>query len=172
MPWASVAANVRLPLDLAHIPAPQAQARVTAALDLVGLGSVGHQRPRELSGGMQMRASIARSLVTNPQILLMDEPFGALDEITRHRLDSDLLNLWQRQGLSVVFVTHSISEAVYLSQRVIVMAAGPGRIVEDLSVDAPYPRGDEWRSSSAFHALERHLHQSLREASSETAVRV
>jgi NitT/TauT family transport system ATP-binding protein len=162
MPWASVQANVRLPLDLAHVPRPQADARVARALERVGLQGVARQRPRELSGGMQMRVSIARGLVTEPQILLMDEPFGALDEITRQGLDDELLKLWQGQGLTVVFVTHSISEAVYLSQRVVVMAAHPGRIVDEISIGAPYPRGDEWRASSAFHTLEQHLRQALR----------
>ncbi len=161
MPWASVQANVRLPLDLAHVPRPEADARVARALERVGLHGVDRQRPRELSGGMQMRVSIARGLVTEPQILLMDEPFGALDEITRQGLDDELLKLWQGQGLTVVFVTHSISEAVYLSQRVVVMAAHPGRIVDEISIGAPYPRGDEWRASSAFHTLERHLRQTL-----------
>jgi NitT/TauT family transport system ATP-binding protein len=101
--------------------------------------------------------------------LLMDEPFGALDEITRQRLDDELLTLWKAQGLTVVFVTHSISEAVYLSQRVVVMAAHPGRVVDEVPVDAPYPRGDDWRSSSAFHQLERHLHRRLGDASKATA---
>jgi NitT/TauT family transport system ATP-binding protein len=169
MPWASVQANVRLPLDLAHVPRPQADARVARALSLVGLQGSAGQRPRELSGGMQMRVSIARSLVTEPQILLMDEPFGALDEITRQGLDDELLKLWHAQGLSVVFVTHSISEAVYLSQRVVVMAAHPGRIVDEISIGAPYPRGDDWRASPAFHTLERHLRQCLSDASKAAA---
>ncbi|MBC7698959.1 ABC transporter ATP-binding protein [Aquabacterium sp.] len=169
MPWASVQANVRLPLDLAHVPRSQAEVRVARALALVGLHGAARQRPRELSGGMQMRVSIARSLVTDPQILLMDEPFGALDEITRQGLDDELLKLWQAQGLTVVFVTHSISEAVYLSQRVVVMAAQPGRIVDEISIGTPYPRGDDWRSSTAFHTLERHLRQCLSDASGATA---
>ncbi|RZI84319.1 MAG: ABC transporter ATP-binding protein [Rubrivivax sp.] len=169
MPWASVQANVRLPLDLAHVARDQAEVRVAQALSMVGLQAVARQRPGELSGGMQMRVSIARGLVTEPRILLMDEPFGALDEITRQRLDDELLGLWQAQGLTVVFVTHSISEAVYLSQRVIVMAAHPGRIVDDIGIDAPYPRGDDWRSHADFHALERQLHRRLGEAARATA---
>ncbi|MDI1258678.1 ABC transporter ATP-binding protein [Aquabacterium sp.] len=169
MPWANVQANVRLPLDLAHLPKPQAEARVARALSLVGLQGAARQKPRELSGGMQMRVSIARGLVTEPQILLMDEPFGALDEITRQGLDDELLKLWQAQGLSVVFVTHSISEAVYLSQRVVVMAVQPGRIVDEISIGAPYPRGDDWRASAAFHTLERHLRQCLSDASKAVA---
>jgi NitT/TauT family transport system ATP-binding protein len=125
------------------------------------------QRPRELSGGMQMRVSIARGLVTQPKLLLMDEPFGALDEITRNRLDADLLDLWQRQGLSVVFVTHSITEAVFLSSRVIVMGARPGRIVEDMRIANPWPRDDEHRTSPEFNAHVRHLQHVLQQASAE-----
>ena len=169
MPWANVQANVRLPLDLAGVARPQANQRVTQALQLVGLDAFAHQRPRELSGGMQMRVSIARGLVTQPRILLMDEPFGALDEITRNRLDADLLALWQRQGLTVVFVTHSITEAVFLSTRVIVMGARPGRVVEDVRLEQPWPRDDDYRTSAAFNAHVRHLQRSLSMAS-ETAV--
>ncbi|VTN10154.1 Bicarbonate transport ATP-binding protein CmpC [Raoultella terrigena] len=125
MPWSNVQNNVRLPLDLAGVPRAEANTRVSEALELVGLGKFANVLPRELSGGMQMRVSIARGLVTRPKLLLMDEPFGALDEITRNKLDSDLLRLWREQGLTVVFVTHSIHEAVFLSQRVIMMAARP-----------------------------------------------
>jgi NitT/TauT family transport system ATP-binding protein len=165
MPWASVQANVRLPLDLAGMPRRQADEQVRHALKLVGLDAFSTQRPRELSGGMQMRASIARGLVTQPRLLLMDEPFGALDEITRHRLDADLLALWRQQGLTVVFVTHSITEAVFLSSRVIVMGARPGRIVEDLRIDQPWPRDDEHRTSVDFNAHVRHLQRTLGHAS-------
>jgi NitT/TauT family transport system ATP-binding protein len=167
MPWADVQTNVRLPLDLAGMPRAQANARVDEALQLVGLSRFAKQRPRELSGGMQMRVSIARGLVTQPKLLLMDEPFGALDEITRNRLDADLLELWQRQGLSVVFVTHSITEAVFLSMRVIVMGARPGRIVEDLRITNPWPRNDEHRTSPEFNAHVRHLQHVLQQASAE-----
>ncbi|WP_375184540.1 ABC transporter ATP-binding protein [Aquabacterium sp.] len=167
MPWANVATNVRLPLDLAGVPRAEADARVAEALALVGLEAFGRHRPRELSGGMQMRVSIARGLVTRPRLLLMDEPFGALDEITRNRLDSDLLALWRQQGLTVVFVTHSITEAVFLSSRVIVMAARPGRVVEDIPVDAVWPRDDEYRTSPRFNELVRRLQHSLNEASQE-----
>jgi NitT/TauT family transport system ATP-binding protein len=169
MPWADVQTNVRLPLDLAGVPRPQANERVMQALQLVGLASAARQRPRELSGGMQMRVSIARGLVTQPRILLMDEPFGALDEITRNRLDADLLALWQRQGLTVVFVTHSISEAVFLSNRVIVMGARPGRVVEDVRIEQPWPRDDDYRTSVAFNEHVRYLQHSLSLAS-EAAV--
>jgi len=169
MPWANVERNVQLPLDLARLPPAEAMPRVNEALELVGLSKFAKQRPRELSGGMQMRVSIARGLVTRPNLLLMDEPFGALDEITRNRLDADLLRLWQQQHLTVVFVTHSIAEAVYLSQRVVVMAARPGRIVEKVSIDEPYPRSADFRVSQRFAEYARYLQDSLLKASGETA---
>ena len=167
MPWASVMGNVRLPLDLAGVPRAQSEPRVRAALELVGLAAFERQRPRELSGGMQMRVSIARGLVTEPTLLLMDEPFGALDEITRNRLDAELLELWRQKKLTVIFVTHSIHEAVYLSQRVIVMAARPGRIVEEVLIDEPYPRGPDFRVSQAFSQHAKRLQDSLMRASGE-----
>ena len=167
MPWASVMGNVRLPLDLAGVPRAQSEPRVRAALELVGLSAFERQRPRELSGGMQMRVSIARGLVTEPTLLLMDEPFGALDEITRNRLYAELLDLWRSKKLTVLFVTHSIHEAVYLSQRVIVMAARPGRIVEEVLIDEPYPRGPDFRVSQAFSQHAKRLQDSLMRASGE-----
>ena len=169
MPWARVAANVRLPLDLAGVPRAEANARVAEALALVGLARFAGHRPRELSGGMQMRVSIARGLVTRPTLLLMDEPFGALDEITRNRLDSDLLALWGAKKLTVMFVTHSIHEAVYLSNRVVVMAARPGRIVDEVVIDEPYPRGPEFRVSTRFSETARRLQDSLLRASGDQA---
>ena len=164
MPWSTVEANVRLPLDLAGVSKAESAPRVAQALAMVGLDAFGSHRPRELSGGMQMRVSIARGLVTQPRLLLMDEPFGALDEFTRNKLDADLLDLWRRQGLTVVFVTHSISEAVFLSTRVIVMAARPGRVVEDIAIDPSIPRDDDYRTSPRFNELVRHLQHSLSEA--------
>lgn len=164
MPWADVWHNVRLPLDLAGTPKSQANERVHEALKLVGLDGFARHKPHQLSGGMQMRASIARGLVTRPKLLLMDEPFGALDEITRHKLDSDLHRLWLREPeLTVVFVTHSVAEAVYLSQRVIVMGSKPGRIVADLIIDEPYPREVDVRTSAAFNEQVRTLHHLLNE---------
>lgn len=170
MPWADVRSNVRLPLDLAGVARPEADQRVDEALQLVGLQAFAGHRPRELSGGMQMRVSIARGLVTRPRLLLMDEPFGALDEITRNRLDADLLELWRQQGLTVVFVTHSITEAVFLSTRVIMMAARPGRVVLDQRIDNPWPRDDDHRTSPAFNERVRQLQQGLSQASSESSV--
>ena len=150
LPWARVRANVRLPLDLAHVARADAEAAVDDALDRVGLADFAQAFPRELSGGMRMRASIARALVTRPALLLLDEPFGALDALTRHRLDDELAAWWRAGQLTVVFVTHSIAEAVYLSTRIVVMAARPGRIIVDLPVDAPFPRGNAFRASLAF----------------------
>jgi len=150
MPWARVGANVRLPLDLAGVPRSDATRAATAALAQVGLAEFAHHFPRELSGGMQMRVSIARALVTSPDLLLMDEPFGALDEFTRQRLDGELAALWEERGLTVVFVTHSIYEAVFLSTRVAVMGARPGRVIADVAIDEPFPRGDAFRVSTAF----------------------
>ena len=165
MPWASVQTNVRLPLDLAGVPRPDADARVAEALALVGLDKFAGALPRALSGGMQMRVSIARSLVTQPDLLLMDEPFGALDEITRHRLDADLLELWRSRKLTVVFVTHSIHEAVFLSNRVIMMAARPGRVVEEFRIDEPYPRSADFMVSPQFSRYAKQLQDSLLRAS-------
>jgi NitT/TauT family transport system ATP-binding protein len=165
MPWARVRANVRLPLDLAGVPVVKAEPRVHEALAMVGLENFAGHLPRELSGGMQMRVSIARGLVTQPTLLLMDEPFGALDEISRHRLDGELLELWQKKELTVVFVTHSIYEAVYLSTRVVVMAARPGRLVEEVAIDEPYPRGPQFRVSTAFSHYARQLQDGLLRAS-------
>ena len=167
MPWASVADNVRLPLDLRRMPRQQSTQRVDAALALVGLERFHQAYPRELSGGMQMRASIARALATQPNLLLMDEPFGALDEFTRNRLDADLRAIWGRQDLTVVFVTHSIYEAVFLSSRVIVMAARPGRVIADIAIDAPGPRDDAFRTSPAFLAYCKTLSDYLTQANQE-----
>ena len=149
MPWATVAANVRLPLKLAGLT-PDAPARVDAALARVGLDGFAQSYPRELSGGMKMRASIARALVTEPGLLLMDEPFAALDEITRFRLNNDLLTLWQVLRKTVVFVTHSVFESVYLSQRIVVMTPRPGRVFTELAIEAPYPRDERFRTSADY----------------------
>jgi len=165
MPWASVKTNVRLPLDMAGVPRKEAEARVMDALALVGLEKFADALPRALSGGMQMRVSIARGLVTEPDLLLMDEPFGALDEITRHKLDADLLELWRKKKLTVIFVTHSIHEAVFLSSRVIMMAARPGRVVEQFTIDEPYPRTPDFMVSPQFSRYAKQLQDSLLRAS-------
>jgi NitT/TauT family transport system ATP-binding protein len=164
MPWATVAANVALPLRLAGVPAAEAAPRVAAVLARVGLADFAQTKPAALSGGMKMRASIARALVTRPQVLLMDEPFAALDDITRQRLNDDLLAWWQAQGMAALFVTHSVAEAVFLSQRVLVMAARPGRVVAELAIDAPYPRPTDFRHSPGFAAACRSLSQALQQA--------
>ncbi len=150
MPWARVATNVALPLTLAGTAPAEASAKVQDALRQVGLEEFKQAFPRELSGGMQMRASIARALVTEPDLLLMDEPFGALDEITRDRLDRELLALWQARRFTALFVTHSLHEAVYLSNRVVVMSPRPGRIAAELRIDEPYPRAQDFRVSERF----------------------
>jgi NitT/TauT family transport system ATP-binding protein len=165
MPWARVEANVGLPLDLAGVPKAVSRPQVAEALRLVGLSSYGRHFPRQLSGGMRMRASIARSLITEPNLLLMDEPFGALDEFTRNRLDGDLVSLWWERRPSVVFVTHSIYEAVFLSTRIVVMASRPGRIFRQMVIDEPHPRDESFRLSRRFADICRELSAVLTEAS-------
>ena len=161
MPWARVEANARLPLELAQVDRAQADRKVAEALALVGLTGFERHYPRQLSGGMQMRASIARALVTEPNLLLMDEPFGALDEFTRNKLDSDLIGLWWQKKLTVVFVTHSIYEAVFLSTRVVVMAARPGRVLKEVAIDEPHPRKDAFRVTQKFAAYAKALSELL-----------
>jgi NitT/TauT family transport system ATP-binding protein len=167
MPWATVFDNVWLPLRLQGQGRAAVAEKVGAALDMVGLGGFARAYPRELSGGMKMRVSIARALVTGPKLLLMDEPFAALDEITRIKLNNDLLRLWESQRWTVVFVTHSVYESVYLSSRVVVMAARPGRVVGQIAIDAPYPRDEAFRTSPAYNALCREASADLQRAMGE-----
>jgi NitT/TauT family transport system ATP-binding protein len=150
MPWANVADNVWLPLKLRGVSRAAALPKVMETLALVGLADFARVYPRELSGGMKMRVSIARALVTEPKLLLMDEPFAALDEITRFRLNDDLLRLKDAKNVTVIFVTHSVYESVYLSTRIVVMAARPGRVVADLKVSAPYPRDESFRATTLY----------------------
>jgi NitT/TauT family transport system ATP-binding protein len=150
MPWASVRDNVRLPLRLARASSADADARIDAALAQMGLADFADAYPRELSGGMKMRVSLARALVTDPDILLMDEPFAALDEITRFRLNNDLLALWRNLRKTVIFVTHSVFESVYLSQRVIVLTSRPGRIAGEIAIATSELRGEEFRTSAEY----------------------
>jgi len=150
MPWATVAQNVWLPFRLRGKSYSSIKDEVLEVLKLVGLDKFQNAYPRELSGGMKMRVSIARAMVTRPKLILMDEPFAALDEITRFKLNNDLLQLKSKIGCTVIFVTHSVFESVFLSDRIVVMAARPGRVQAELTVDTPYPRVEEFRTSPEY----------------------
>jgi NitT/TauT family transport system ATP-binding protein len=169
MPWASVFDNVYLPLRLRHEKRASAKPRVEEALALVGLPAFAKAYPRELSGGMRMRVSIARALVLKPALLLMDEPFAALDEITRFRLNDDLVRLKQELGTTIVFVTHSVYESVYLSTRIAVMTPRPGRIATEISIPADQPRDENFRMSAAYGALCAEVSAQLQAAMRENA---
>lgn len=162
--WRTVAKNVQLPLELMKYPKEKKDARTREMLALVELSDFYHHYPWQLSGGMQQRVAIARALAFEPSILLMDEPFGALDEMTRERLNLELLNIWEKTRTTVIFVTHSITEAVFLSTRVVVMSARPGRITRDIKIDLAHPRNTETRENFRFFELETEVREALRES--------
>jgi NitT/TauT family transport system ATP-binding protein len=161
--WRTVEQNVRLPLEVMNVSKPERVARTQQLLTLVGLEEFARRYPWELSGGMQQRVSIARALSFRPSVLLMDEPFGALDEMTRERLNRELLNVWSETGTTLVFVTHSIAEAVFLSDRIVVMSPRPGRVETVIPVDLPRPRGPETRDAPRFFELIAEVRHNLRD---------
>ena len=160
--WRTVLANVMLPLEVMHFPAAERRERAERMLKLVGLEKFARNYPWQLSGGMQQRVSIARALAFEPQLLFMDEPFGALDEITRENLNLELLRLWRETGKTVIFVTHSIPEAVFLSTRIVVMTPRPGKIEKVIPVDLPQPRDFDTRESPRFFEIATEVRESLR----------
>jgi NitT/TauT family transport system ATP-binding protein len=162
LPWRTVASNVGLGLELERIAREVRKAKVQSLLELVGLTHVARAYPRQLSGGMKMRVSVARALATTPRLLLMDEPFGALDEMTRDRLNEELLRLRAEQNWTAVFVTHSVSEAVFLSTRIIVLAPSPGRIAQEIKIDLPFPRTSVTRESPEFESYVTQVSRALR----------
>jgi NitT/TauT family transport system ATP-binding protein len=164
LPWRTVADNVHLPLMLSGAGKRDARDRVAEVLELVGLSAFAGAHPRQLSGGMKMRVSMARALTLSPEVLLLDEPFAALDEITRIKLNDDLLQLFSRQNLTVIFVTHSVYESVYLSSRIVVMSARPGRISADIPIDVSYPRDEEYRTSTLYNERCRFVSAALKHA--------
>lgn len=164
MPWQTVFGNVYLPMRLRGISKSAARPQIMETLASVGLADFEKAYPRELSGGMKMRVSIARALVTKPKLLLMDEPFAALDEITRQKLNDDVLRLWRQSGVTVIFVTHSVFESAYLSNRIVVMKARPGQVYTDMPLETSTERADNYRTSEAYRATTERVSQALQEA--------
>jgi NitT/TauT family transport system ATP-binding protein len=160
--WRTVEANVRLPLEVMGVRGRERDQRVRDMLELVELGAFLRHYPHQLSGGMQQRVAIARALALQPSLLLMDEPFGALDEMTRERLNAEVLRVWAQTGTTIIFVTHSIPEAVFLSTRVVVMSPRPGRIAEVIDIDLPQPRDETTRETERYYELVTHVRESLR----------
>jgi NitT/TauT family transport system ATP-binding protein len=169
MPWRRVLENISLPLELKGLPQESIQTRARELINLVGLEGFEGAYPPDLSGGMAQRVAIARSLIQDPDILLLDEPFGSLDALTRERMGDELLHIWHAQRKTVLMVTHSISEAIYLSDRVLVLSSRPGKIEMDLSVGLPRPRTQDMRYSAKFSALAHQLRDSLKEKPIEKA---
>jgi NitT/TauT family transport system ATP-binding protein len=165
LPWRTVRQNVALGLELDDMARETRNAKVDAVLSLVGLSHVAESFPRQLSGGMKMRVSIARALATRPQLLLLDEPFAALDEMTRDHLNEELLRLREEQSWTALFVTHSVSEAAFLSTRVLILAPNPGRIAHDISINLPFPRTESTRRSEAFERTVAQVSRALRTVS-------
>jgi NitT/TauT family transport system ATP-binding protein len=163
MPWADALVNARLALDLEGVAYAEAEARAAKALVRAGLKGFEHAYPRELSGGMKMRVSIARAIAAGPKLLLMDEPFAALDELARQALNDDLLTLWREDAMTIVFVTHSVYESAYLSSRVAVMRARPGRVIEEITLDAPAARDESYRLTPEFAEAARKISAALKE---------
>ena len=164
MPWATVFNNVYLPLRLSGVSKADAKPRIAEVLASVGLSDFDKAYPRELSGGMKMRVSIARALVTKPKLLLMDEPFAALDEITRQKLNDDVLRLWRETGITVIFVTHSVFESAFLSNRIVVMRARPGQVYSDMPIQTSLTRDSHYRTSEEYRATTDKVSRSLQEA--------
>jgi len=163
-PWLTTEANVALPLELSGTPRAEARRRAREALAGVGLAAAASARPAQLSGGMAMRASLARALVTHPKVLLLDEPFAALDELTRRRLADDLLAIWFERRPAIVFVTHNVEEAAYIAQRVIILTPGPGRIAAEIRIEAPTPRPRGFRADPAFRTAAEAISEQLASA--------